>query len=344
MRSTIQVCTALAAFAALSAAADVVHFINGDRLSGTLVDAEPNTVAIDVPHIGVIVAPESQVARVAHAAGVAGQPSAHEALAPSKAEAAASPATPQTPPPTPEPSDVPSDPPIAATAKRFSEWDLRSQFGLAVVSGNTRTQDVDFVVNAERTGQRFDNVFGISVHKARARAGAQAPIADTKDQFDINYDLRWKYRDTWYAVANFEFFRDPIKDINRRVTAGVGLGNRFWASTRGALDTDVGVSRVFEQLDVGGVVDESQDPALRWSVNFKRWLLEDRLEMFHNSQWLYILASGRGSVWDSDTGLRLQLANRWQAGVRFDLQHESHPAAARGKTDFGYALTLGVAL
>lgn len=312
----------LSAFASCMATADVVHFVNGDRLTGTLADAESGTVAIDVPHIGVVIAPADHVAKV-------------ERDIPSAT--AASTAAPSTPAAR---SAVAEE----GAARPFADWDLRSDFGIAASSGNTRTRNVDFVIGAERRGQRFDNVLGANVHKAGARASGLGPTADTKDQLGLNYDLRWKYQDTWYAVANFGFFRDPIKDIDRRVTAGIGLGHRFWESERGSLETDIGVSQVFERLDVGGSVDESQDPALRWSLHFKRWLFGERLEVFHNSEWLYILASESASVWDSDTGLRLRLAGRWQAGLRLDLQHETRPAANRGKTDLGYALTLGVAL
>lgn len=317
MRPTFSLCAAWIALAAFSAAADVIHFVNGDRLTGTLVDAEANTVAIDVPHIGVVVAPESQVANVIRDDATA---------APQPAPAAQPPQS------------------AAAPARRFSEWDLRSDFGIAITSGNTRTQDFDFIVGAERSGERFDNVVGISRHQAKARAEAGGPTTSTKNQFDINYDLRWKYKDTWYAVANFEFFRDPIKDINQRITAGLGLGHLFWESERGALHSDIGVSQVFEELDIDSGVDKSQDPALRWSVDFKRWLVAERLEAFHNSQWLYILASDSNSVWDSGTGLRLHLGNSWHAGLRMGLQHETRPAANRRKTDVSYALTFGVTL
>ena len=318
MRWTLHV-AAISALAACAAAADVVHFVNGDRLTGTLADAEPEMVAIDVPHVGVVVVPEAQVAKVVR-----------DASSRAKGE-------PDEPSPTLEGA-------APATVSPFAEWRLRSDFGIAVSSGNTRTRNVDFVAGAEREGERFDNVIGASVHKASARAEQEGPTANTKDQLGFNYDLRWKYRETWYAVANLGFFRDSIKDIDRRVTAGIGVGHRFWESERGSLDTDIGVSQVFEQLDLGDSVDKSQDPALRWSLHFKRWLVGERLELFHNSEWLYILAPDSGSVWDSDTGLRLQLADRWQAGLRVDLQHETHPVANRRRTDLGYALTLGVAL
>lgn len=167
---------------------------------------------------------------------------------------------------------------------------------------------------------------------------------------DPDYNLRWKYGDSWYAVAGFEYFQDPIKDIDQRTTTGAGVGHTFWESARGALRTDAGVSRVFEEIGgdaadmPGGSRGSDNNPALRWGLQFNRWLVADRLEVFHNNRLLRILASEPSSVWDSDTGIRFHLNSRWLAALRVDLQHETAPAAGRRKTDSSYALAVGVKL
>ena len=70
----------------------------------------------------------------------------------------------------------------------------------------------------------------------------------------------------------------------------------------------------------------------------------DRLELFHNNRLLHIFDDDAGSVWNSDTGIRLHVNSRWLAALRVDLQHEAEPAPGRRKTDSSYALTLGVKL
>ena len=147
------VCTVLAAFAA---SADIVHFVNGDRLTGSLADAPPDAVAIDVPHVGVVVVPRAQVARVEQAA------------------------------------PAPPEPPPSA-----SVWEVRSDLSLVAATGNTRTQDAHLTVAAERTGVVFDNVLDLAVRRANARASAEGPVASTKDQVDMAYDVRWKYDEAW---------------------------------------------------------------------------------------------------------------------------------------------------
>lgn len=302
---------ALAAFAALisfNAGADVVHFKNGDRLTGDQVEAETGFVAIDVPDLGVWRIPETLIARVETTA---------------------------------DPRPTAATPDAAATSAiggLIDAWDVKADLATTTSAGNTETSDLNFVAGATRTGESFDHVLGAAWH----RGEAEDVLA--KDQLDLNYDVRWKYSESWYAVGSFEYFRDPIKDIDQRYTAGAGVGHTFWTSTRGALSTDLGVSRVFEKLASITEPTSGSNPALRWSLSYQRWLAPERVELFHNNQLLHILASDRGTVWDSDTGLRLHVNSRWQAGLRVDLQHETVPAAGRGRTDAAYAVSLGVKL
>ena len=316
-------CGVLAAFNGLAAPLDIVHFDNGDRLTGTIAEQNAESVTIDVDRIGTIVVPRSRIARLVRLG------SEDEANVPPERVADA--------------TEVEATPP-----PRLADWDLVADLGLVVARGNTRTEDYNLVLGAERTGRRFDNVAGFAVRRASARLGVDGPVSETKDQLDLSYDLRWKFAadraggDRWYAVASFDYFRDPIKNIERRMTGGLGMGHTLWDSPRGALATDLGVSQVYETLQQS--LATAEDPALRWGLTFKRWLLPEWLEVFHNHQLLRKLGATSGAVWDSDTGIRLHLNDRWRAGVRIDLQHESHPAPGRQKTDASYAIALGAAL
>ena len=303
----------LAILISINAAADVVHFKNGDRLTGDRVAAEPGFVAINAQDLGVLKIPDALIARV----------EAAEDAAPADPSAAAA----------------------SGISGLIDAWDVIADLAATTATGNTETSDLNFVASATRRGEHLDHVLGAAWHRGEVADVETSEQLLAKDQLDLNYDLRWKYKEAWYAVANFEYFSDPIKDIDRRYTAGAGFGHTFWTSARGTLSTDGGVSQVFEKL--ASVVEAStsdSNPALRWSLSYQHWLAPERLELFHNNQMLHILASDRGTVWDSDTGLRLHVNGRWQAGVRLDLQHETTPAAGRGRTDVAYAVSLGVKL
>ena len=281
------------------ARADIVHFVNGDRLTGRLVEAEAGYIALDVANIGVVTVPVDAVEQI-------------DEEGPARADAAAS-------------ADS------EAGAGRGAAWDATADAGATVSRGNTDAVDVTLVFSAKRSGLRFDHLFDVNTANSSARGDI------TRDHLDVEYDLRRKYGDKWYAVGNFEFFRDAIKDIDRRYTAGVGGGYAILASERGALTTDIGISQVLEESMSARV----SNPALRWGVDFNRWIVPEQLEVFHTHQLLGVLDSDRGLFWDSGTGVRLYLSEHWNMSVRLDVQHETQPTPGRRKTDATSMIAIG---
>ena len=279
--------------------ADVVHFVNGDRLTGRLVEAETGYVALDVANIGVVTVPVEAVEQIDEDVQAK-----DDAVAPADSE---------------------------ASAGRGAAWDATADAGATVSRGNTDAVDVTLVFVAKRSGLRFDHLFDVNTAKSSARGDV------TRDQLDIEYDLRRKYGDKWYAVGNFEFFRDAIKDIDRRYTAGGGGGYTILASGRSALTTDIGISQVLEE----SMSARESSPALRWGVDFNRWIVPQQLEVFHTHQLLGVLDSDRGLFWDSGTGVRLYLSERWNMSVRLDVQHETQPTPGRRKTDATSMIAIG---
>ena len=288
------------------ARADVVHFGNGDRLTGRLVEAEKGYVALDVANIGVIAVPLEVVERIDEEGSA-------------EKDAAAS---------TDSEADIPA---LADAGAGRGAWDATADAGATVSRGNTDAVDLALVFAAKRSGLRFDHLFDVNAAKSSARGDV------TRDHLDIEYDLRRKYGDKWYAVGNFEYFRDAIKDIDQRFAAGVGGGYAILASERGALTTDIGISQVLEE----SMSTRESGPALRWGVDFNRWIVPEQLEVFHTHQLLGTLDADRGLSWDSGTGVRLYLSERWNMGVRLDVQHETQPMPGRSKTDATSMITMG---
>ena len=283
---------------AVGAGADEVHLMNGDRMSGTVVSAPAGHVAIDMPGIGVVTVPEELVASVVRA-----EP--------------------------PEPS---------------ATWVTSADVGVLLSTGNSRARDATVVLSGKRAAGRFEQLFGVSLARSEGSGSTDntcamgCPRIRTRDQLDIDYEARWKTGPAWYLLGNFELFRDPIKEIDGRITLGAGAGRTLWERDAGSLTTDIGISQVRESL-IGG---NQNNPALRWGVTFNHWLQPDRLELFHHNQLLKILDAARGAVWDSGSGVRFHLSDTWQASLRLDLQHETEPAPGREKTDATYSATLGI--
>ena len=229
-------------------------------------------------------------------------------------------------------------------AEPSAEWQTSADVGVLLSTGNSRARDATVVLSGKRGAGRFEQLFGVSLARSEGTGTGEdtcatwCPRIRTRDQLDIDYEARWKTGPAWYLLGNFELFRDPIKEIDGRITLGAGAGRTLWEREQGSLTTDIGISQVRESL-LGG---NQNNPALRWGVTFNHWLQPERLELFHHNQLLKILDAARGAVWDSGSGLRFHLSATWQASLRLDIQHETQPAPGREKTDATYSATLGV--
>ena len=127
-----------------------------------------------------------------------------------------------------------------------------------------------------------------------------------------------------------------MKDVDSRITAGGGIGHQFWDNSFGTLSAELGINVVVEELDG----ESEENPALRWALSYKRFLLSKRLELFHDHSILVI--PDRGEVLDSSTGVRLSVNQRINTSLRVDIQHETKPPEGNHKTDVTYSLGLGI--
>lgn len=142
----------------------------------------------------------------------------------------------------------------------------------------------------------------------------------------------------WYAYVNGTFNRDRFKDLNLRTTLGVGAGYQVWESKRTNLSLEGGLNYV--NSDFALSPDESH-PAARWALKFDRFLIDDRLQIFHFHELLADLQSSRQTFLRTQTGLRMPLGAGIAASLQFNADYEAAPPPGRAKVDRSYLLNLG---
>ncbi|MCZ6852548.1 MAG: DUF481 domain-containing protein [Gammaproteobacteria bacterium] len=212
------------------------------------------------------------------------------------------------------------------------EWSNHADLSAAVSSGNTQTEAYNVLVESALTLARSEHRVSLLISEEQAEGQT------TKDQLDLDYEYKRFFSEKWYGSGNAEYFQDPLKDVDSRITAGGGIGYQFWNNSFGALSAELGVNVVVEELDG----ESEENPALRWALRYKRYLWSKRLELFHGHSILVIPDADRGEVIDSSTGVRLAVNDRIDASLRVDVQHETKPPAGNHKTDVTYSLGMGI--
>ena len=153
------------------------------------------------------------------------------------------------------------------------DWSSRADLSLVLSSGNTDTRNLNTLVESVYKKDTVQHSFAVLV------SNEEADETTTKDQLDVDYAYKRFMSEKWYVAGNAEYFRDELKDIDERITLGAGAGYQFWDNSLGALSMELGVSAVREDLDG----EQEDNPAVRWALEYKRFLLAKRMELFHKN-------------------------------------------------------------
>lgn len=214
----------------------------------------------------------------------------------------------------------------------LDSWEKRIEASLVQASGNTDSQLFLARISSDHKRAKVEHLVNL---------GVSIDVADDitqKEQIEFNYGYRRFFQENWYSGLNVDTFRDPIKNVDNRVSLAASMGRRFWEHTHGLLTSELGLSQLFETL-----TSESEwHPALRWALDYKKVMQGGKLEGFHNHRLLTIPEDNRGFVLDSSSGFRFLVNKRLDVNMRIDAHHESMPAPDRHETDLTYVAGLGL--
>ena len=219
-----------------------------------------------------------------------------------------------------------------AVSSLASEWNSRVDLALALSSGNSTAESFNTLIESDFKQDKTAHKITLLVNTEDSEG------LKTKDQLDFDYGFKLFLSDQWFSAANAEYFSDPIKDVDQRISVGIGAGYQFVDNSFGALSTELGLSAVQEQLDG----DDEVNPAIRWGIDYNRYFLAKSIELFHRQSLLIIPDDDRGQVLSSSTGVRFALNHRIDTAFRVDLNYETDPIPGNEKADTTYTLGLGV--
>lgn len=215
-----------------------------------------------------------------------------------------------------------------------SDWETRFDAGISASSGNTKTASQNYLLESTLTRIRSDHHLTLT-YNTQEDDGVK-----TKETTLGGYRYRRFFGERWYGLGNVGYQEDPFKDIDYRWTLGVGGGYQFWDNSQGALSTDLAFNYVMEKL--AGVKDEN--PAVRWGLDWNRFLWTKKAEAFYNQSVLFIYSNPDNTVYNGSLGIRFNLTDMLTANFRVDVAHETEPSDALKKTDVTYVIGIGLVL
>jgi putative salt-induced outer membrane protein YdiY len=209
---------------------------------------------------------------------------------------------------------------------------LRANVGFSMTDGNTDTQDI--YADAEFMARTLQNRYTIGgLYK---RSEDEDVKTEDKALGYMKYDHFFTKK--WYGYANATGEQDEFKDLDLRVSLGVGVGYQFIESDRTNLSLEGGLSYVDENYIIA---EDNSFAAGRWALKFDHFILPKSLQYF-------LYHTGLQSVEDSDdlilftqTGFRIPFYKNLNITAQFNWEYDKSPSPGKKESDYTYLLTFG---
>ncbi len=319
------------ALASIPASADEVWLKNGDRLTGKVVSLDASTLVFKTSYAGDLSIKWEEVVNLKTDEPIkvvlGDETTAQGPVSPGdpgkvkvKAEQVAEPVT----------VDLANIKTI--NPKPPLRTNFRANVGFSMTDGNTDTQDI--YADAEFMARTLQNRYTIGgLYK---RSEDEDVKTEDKALGYMKYDHFFTKK--WYAYANATGEQDEFKDLDLRVTLGVGVGYQFIETDRTNLSVEGGLSYVDENYFLG---EDDSFMAGRWALRFDHFLLPKSLQYF-------LYHTGLQSVEDSDdlilftqTGFRIPFYKNLNITAQVNWEYDKSPSPGKKESDYTYLLTFG---
>lgn len=296
--------------------AGYVALNNGDRISGKIVNTgNPLGLMIINKYTGQIVIPWDDVADYSGKNETAPQNTEIKTASLVTAESVA--------------SDIVPSEDIEDTGY---EWSGRVNVGANLLDGNNNVKEVnaDTEWTAEYDVNRF--IFGGEVNWSESE-GEQVE----NDQLAFGEYNRF-FTEKWFAGTGLRLRRDPIQELDLRSTLRVFSGYQFYDQDDLSLSVRPGLSYIRESFANS---PDQNDLGLSFGLDYEQKFFEQALTLYHNNELNVPFATTDAFLFESDTGLRVPIADQFTGSLQLDFDWDNAPAEGVREEDIAWRAKLG---
>jgi putative salt-induced outer membrane protein YdiY len=142
----------------------------------------------------------------------------------------------------------------------------------------------------------------------------------------------------WFFAANAQAERDPIRELNHRVTVSAGIGRDIWNDPQRFLNIQLGAGLADEEI---GLEKETSTVAA-WLLRFRHEFFSDDFEVFHNHSIIETIDGRDNTIIKTSTGIRYEITDLLYMNMSLDWDHESEPSGASEGTDSTFVIGAGL--
>lgn len=222
--------------------------------------------------------------------------------------------------------------PSAEVAAAGITWEGNINLGGAFTKGNSDTGLLNF--NAETVIRRKKDRFTLGAVVNRAKSEGEETQFNSRGFGKYDYFLSRQ----WYAYVNASAEHDRFRDIRLRTSTGAGSGYQVFERPDLKLSLEGGLNYI--TVDYYFDEDESY-PGGRWAIKYDQKVFGGDTEIFHRHEFLFGFLNGENTLFFSQTGLRVPIAENLNASTQLNVDWAKSPPPGRKSTDASLIFSLG---
>ena len=216
-------------------------------------------------------------------------------------------------------------------AEEYSDWEARVDLNTTVNRGNT--DSLNSKITADYSLKLGDHRHLLEFSSSREEQNS----ISVKEQELIRYSYNWAFSQRWGfgAVASYE--RDPIRDLDRRMTVGPAATLIVWDSAK--KDFHIQFPLGYQNEVIGGI--EEDNVIAGWIMRIRYKLGRPDLELYHNNSFTQNIAGRTNTAIKTVTGARFEITDLLYVNFEIDFDWESQPAPGAVSDDLAMLVGLG---
>ena len=203
--------------------------------------------------------------------------------------------------------------------------------------GNSETRTVTITANANRRTEDFYTLLGAGYYFAQERDSSTGDKSTTDDNWFIEGKEDWFFTEKTYVYGNARWFKDRMLYLERRVTAGTGLGYQWMETSEWNIFTEAGGTVVSEKYTDP---DEHNDYLAARAAYHIEYNLSKTFSAFHNAEILPSLKDNEFLA-NADAGVNAKITSDWFAQAKVSMIYDSDVPDNRENMDTRYTVGIG---
>jgi hypothetical protein len=332
----IMVISAVLSLGRLTAVADEVVFLNGDRLTGKIVSAAGGKLVLKTDAAGEVTIDLAKVKTFSTDEPVVVRKKDETPAVRTRVGAGADGQVQTEPTPGASAQPVPISQ-IAFINPTVPAWHGSLALNGLFTGGNSETTQIGLTGTLGKRWEHDRLMFESVYTYGRQKDPDTGDDATTADYGRIlgKYDHFFTKQFFGYALMKAE--RDGVADLQYRLSPGIGTGYQWFESPTFNLSTEAGITYVYEKFDRQDATD-FLGPRLAYAMDGTP---VEPLKLYHTFEYLPAFEDFGDYLMNLVAGAKLKIIRGFYGDVRLEWAYDSTPARGREKSDTRFLVAVG---